>query len=107
MRNVLSFDQPAARISAAFRPYLDQPGPASREQRLRLVTYCKQLTPYAEVLCGDSGLVDTAMKHALVEATKRLWSLVNPQSLRVGFKRILIDSCLGVRGRVESLDQAS
>ena len=107
MRNVFSLGQPAVCISAAFRPYLDQPGPMSREQRLRLATYCDEFTPYAEVLCGDSGLVETAMTHAFGEATKKLWSLVTPLSLRLGFKRILIDSCLGVRGQAESLDCAS
>ena len=106
MRNMFSLDQPAVCISAAFHPYLDQPGPMSREQRLRLATYCEELIPYAEVLCGDCEGVDTAMTHAFGEAIKKLWSLTTPLSLRVGFKRILIDSCFGVRGQVESLDQS-
>lgn len=107
MRNVFSLGQPADCPSAAFRPHLDQPRPMPREQRLRLVKHCEELIPYAEVLCGDSELVDTAMTHALGEATKKSWSLATPLSLRVGFKRILIDSCLGVRRQAESLDWAS
>lgn len=107
MRNVFSLGQPAVCLNATFRPHLDQPRPMSREQRLRLAKHCEELIPYAEVLCGDAELGDTAMTHAFVEATKKLWSLTTPLSLRAGFKRILIDSCLGVRGQAESLDLAS
>ncbi len=107
MRNVFSLGQPAVCLSATFRPHLDQPRPMSREQRLRLAKHCEELIPYAEVLCGDAELGDTAMTHAFVEATKKLWSLTTALSLRAGFKRILIDSCLGVRGQAESLDLAS
>ena len=107
MRNVFSLPQPAVCESAAFRPHLDQPRPMSREQRLWLAKHCEELVPYAEVLCGDSELVDTAITHAFGEATKKLWSLTTSPSLRGGFKRILIDSCFGVRGQAESLDRAS
>ncbi len=107
MRNVFSLGQPAVCLSATFRPHLDQPRPMSREQRLRLARHCEELIPYAEVLCGDSRLVDTAMTHAVGEATKKLWSLATPLRLRVGFKRILINSCFEVREQAELLDRAS
>ncbi len=107
MRNVFSLGQPAVCLSATFRPHLDQPRPMSREQRLQLAKHCKELIPYAEVLCGDSELGDTAMTHAFGVATKKLWPLATPLSLRAGFKRILIDSSFGVRGQAESLDLAS
>lgn len=107
MRNVFSLGQPAVCLRATFRPHLDQPRPMSREQRLRLAKHCEELIPYAEVLCGDSELVDTAMTYAFGAATKKLWSLTTSLSLRVGFKHILIDSCFGVREQAESLDWAS
>lgn len=111
MHNAFSLDQVADYLDATFRPHPDQPcHPAqprrlSGEQQSQLAEHCNEFIPYAEVLCGNSELVDTAMTHAFGEATEKLWSSATPGGLRVGFKRILIDSCFGVREQAESLGQ--
>ncbi len=105
MRNVFSLDQVTACLGATFRPHPDQPRAMSGEQQLRLAEHCNEFIPYAEVLCGDPELVDAAMTHAFAEATKKLWSSATPLGLRVGFKRILIDSCFGVREEAETLEE--
>ena len=67
----------------------------------QLQSYRSELEPYAEILCGDSVLAESAMNHALAEARRSLRTLTTPLNSRVCFKRMLATYCHVLRNQAE------
>ena len=98
----------ASRLSQSdFRKYLASdrysllPGTVAFDQQLQLQAYQAELRPYAEVLCGDSGLAQTAVRNAYAAARQSARRFTTPLGLRTCFKHILSAYCMGMRGRAD------
>jgi hypothetical protein len=78
------------------------PRPVTFDQQLQLQVYQIELRPYAEVLCGDSDLAQTAVRNAFVAARQSLRSFTTPVGLRTCFKYILLAHCRRLLGRDDS-----
>ena len=76
--------------------------PVTFDQQLQLQVYQTELRPYAEVLCGDSELAQTAVRNAFVAARQSLRSFTTPLGLRTCFKYILLAHCRKLLGRDDS-----
>ena len=99
MHDSLRFSQLDTRIYVVS----DQaPRPVTFDQQLQLQVYQTELRPYAEVLCGDSDLAQTAVRNAFVAAIRSLRPFTTPLGLRTCFKSILSAHCLMLRGRAHS-----
>ncbi len=78
------------------------PRPVAFDQQLQLQVYQTELRPYAEVLCGDSNLAQTAVRNAFVAARQSLRPFTTPLGLRTCFKHILSAYCMRLRGQAVS-----
>jgi hypothetical protein len=92
----------------AFRTHVASDGdsltlrPVTFDQQLQLQVYQTELRPYAEVLCGNSDLAQTAVRNAFVAARQSLRPFTTPLGLRTCFKHILSAYCMRLRGRANS-----
>ncbi len=97
MHDSSRFSQLDAEIDAASDRGLLLLRPVAFDQQLQLQVYQTELRPYAEVLCGDADLAQTAVRNAFIVARQSLRPFATPLGLRTCFKYILSAYCLRLR----------
>jgi hypothetical protein len=102
LHDLFHFSRLDVEIDAASNPDLLSLRPVAFDQQLQLQVYQTELRPYAEVLCGDAELAQTAVRNAFLVARQSLRPFTTPLGLRTCFKHILSAYCLRLRGQAES-----